>query len=176
MSDPAVASALGVSCYTVMKARATRGIPTFRLERYSPEQLAQLGKASDERLAEEWGVSSDAVTAQRKRRGIQAFQTQKPWTPEEVNLLGTMSDAEVARRVGRSLDAVRAARYSRGIRTGAAQRNPHLDDIKLDYTTTRTPVPEIAARYGVPTKYVSNRAHKRRWTRPESSIGPQSNS
>ena len=103
------------------------------------------------------------------KRGIPAFQQQKPWTGNELALFGTMSDAQVARLVGRSVLAVRAARHAAGIKLPGSPPHPHLEDIKREYTTTNRPSVDIAAQYGVPAHFLYKRARERGWKRPDSS-------
>lgn len=80
MSDAALAHALGVTTEAVKSARRYRGIPAWDQEhqprrRTNGEELEPwktdvLGRVPDRVLASAWGVTPQAVAAQRKTRGI----------------------------------------------------------------------------------------------------------
>jgi len=81
---------------------------------WTAEQLALLGTASDEEVAERIGRTREAVRIMRTRLGIPKSDG-NCWLPEHVALLGTMPDEEVAQRVGRSVQAVMQKRIKLGI-------------------------------------------------------------
>jgi hypothetical protein len=73
-----------------------------------------LGKTTDRAIAAQFGVSSFAVSAERRRRNIAAFN-QKNWTAANIALLGKFPDQQVANRIGLSQSAVFTKRVSLGI-------------------------------------------------------------
>lgn len=83
-----------------------------------PEEIAALlGKMTDVELARVAQLGLRAVSAERKRRGIAAYEAKPPveWTSDVVGLLGTMPDARIAAELGISTTAVAKKRQSLGI-------------------------------------------------------------
>jgi hypothetical protein len=80
--DRRIAEQVGVPAATVAGYRRRHYIPSCaerqgtlgnRRGPWSPERVAALGEVPDAVLAEQWGISRQAVAFQRKRRGIAAY-------------------------------------------------------------------------------------------------------
>jgi len=70
-------------------------------------EIRLLGKHTDQEVGRLTGRRSSAVTVQRKKLGVKAFNPPaKKWTAREDALLGRFPDAEVARRLGRTVVGV----------------------------------------------------------------------
>jgi hypothetical protein len=85
---------------------------------WEPEHLALLNE----------GHNRNAVSYQRIKRGIPAFQEQRKWKPREIALLVTMRDGDVAKKVKRDSFAVYSARLMRGIPSWKS-RNLGIQDL-----------------------------------------------
>jgi len=78
--------------------------------------IRELGKVSDQEIADRYGVPVETVRLARALRGIPPRTGRKStWTPERDALLGTMPDARLARRLGLTPNAVFERRRARGI-------------------------------------------------------------
>ena len=85
-----------------------QGIPG-RIRRWTPEEIAQLGRDSDPNIARKLGWPTSAVWEKRKSLGIAPFGPQQ-WTEEDDSWLGTDFDEAVAKFLGRTATAVRLRR------------------------------------------------------------------
>jgi hypothetical protein len=83
-------------------------------EGWTAAELALLGTAPDEEVAERIGRTKDAVRQKREEVRV-PNPSGHGWTEEELALLGTAPDHEVARRIGRTPIAVTCKRSALGI-------------------------------------------------------------
>lgn len=82
------------------------------------DQVQDLGRIPDARLARRLGVSAAAVGEARRARGIPVHEKRRNRRPEPLDavwvkvdpLLGQMPDTDIARRYGLSAQQVRARR------------------------------------------------------------------
>ena len=87
-----------------------------RFGKWDPAELALLGAASDEEIAEAVGRTKGAVRAMRHDLGIANFVRHgSEWSQAEIALLGTLPDAEAAKRLQRSIQSVATKRCLLGI-------------------------------------------------------------
>ena len=99
--------------------------------RWPSKFLRLLGRMPDANLARTMGVSLDAVRDERRRRGIEPFQPQRPaiqWTAGMIRLFGTDNDARVAEKLGLPAYLVAHKRQRLGIPPYGdlpEQHNPH---------------------------------------------------
>jgi hypothetical protein len=77
MPDTAVAKSLGVDTKWVRNARNLAGIPPFAPRppriRWTRSRIVMLGTATDQSLADKWGVCRTQVTVKRNQLGIASF-------------------------------------------------------------------------------------------------------
>jgi len=126
MPDPQLAEKLGIKEHRIRQARNKLGIPAFYEEMYiygewTPENLAKLGKMSDNALAKLMGISSSSVSKKRQSLEIAPLGIKKKtgnlgvdWD-QWKHLLGTMRDSELAEKIGVTLRMVCHARNKCGI-------------------------------------------------------------
>ena len=96
----------------VARRRAHNAFP------WTPELLALLGKRPDREVAARAGVALNTVVDERRRRGIEPFQSMRPrvvWTAEMIAALGTDTDPSVAASLGVPKHCVQLKRSLLGI-------------------------------------------------------------
>jgi hypothetical protein len=96
----------------VVRARARNAFP------WTPELVALLGKHPDRVVAERAGIAEATVAAERRRRGIEAFEPKRgpfDWTAERIAALGTDTDVNVAARLEACVSTVVRKRLILGI-------------------------------------------------------------
>lgn len=84
----------------------------------TPGVIDRLGVVSDGVIAEEIGVSRQAVSQMRIRLGIQSTEDRREQlmiSPELIAKLGSASDIAIAKEFGLCVNRVRRARMERGI-------------------------------------------------------------
>jgi hypothetical protein len=101
-----------VSASAVASLRQELGVPSPpRVSRWTPELLERLWSEPDEVVAEEQGISVDAVRRIRTKHGIRVRPVRPRWTQEEKKRLTEIdSDRDAALQLGRSVKAVRHMR------------------------------------------------------------------
>lgn len=98
------------------------------MAKLTPDQIENLGRVTDQSIAEAAGCSKAVVFNARKLRGIPAFVASKSagyvWDEAATLLLGTMPDASLAAKLGVHQTAVCQARRRRNVPAyGAAREN-----------------------------------------------------
>lgn len=123
---------LGLTKSLIQKLRREFGIPapeSSRSRRWTPKNLARLGKETDGAIAKRLGVTPGAVQHKRASLGIAPFVRKHQWSKKEVALLGTASDEVLARKIGISKSAVRAMRKRLGIKAVTARHQWRPEEI-----------------------------------------------
>lgn len=139
---------------------------------WTEEMLSHLGKETDQRLAERYGISN--MTVARKRQALEIpvcewraagvkYQKLFKWTPEFIAQLGKKPDMQIAQALGVSRQAVYVKRKSLKI-AACTERGPrmnrlHPDALPLLGTCSDA---ELADRFGVPADlvYMARRARQ----------------
>ncbi len=122
-----LAAQFGVAPERIRLEKARRNIPwAVPRPAWNKKQLALLGTASDERIAEKLGLVKSAVSARRWKLGIAPFcETRETkthhWTKKELGWLGKLKDVEIGRRIGLSAPSVAWKRRSLGIGQSSQQ-------------------------------------------------------
>ena len=148
--DREVAEELGIPVSCVRRKRRLLGIPSFhpaprvsaRIAKWTPKNLALLGKVTDKELARRMRISPTTVNTKRQVLGISPFRPparRVAWSEEMLALLGKVYDSVVARRYGISESKVFRKRKELGIpaylNTLSVVRTPEV--IALLYLPTR---------------------------------------
>lgn len=120
----------------------------------SPELIARLGTAPDNKLAAEFKVRPGAVQWARRKRDIPAFSYLKalPQNPEFMALLGKVSDMELGRRFECSSSTVSIIRKRHGIPVFDPCAHPEFMSL-----LGAIPDDELAYRVGCSVATVKNR-------------------
>lgn len=107
-STAEVVEALGISKGAVNTLRRKQRVtlPNPLAWRWTPQNIARLGKWTDTKLAQAMGISFSAVSRFRRDRRIPAVEPKQRWTPDELGLVATRPDAEIAVLIGRSARSV----------------------------------------------------------------------
>ena len=130
--DAALAAEFQVSIWRIRQERVRRGIARAKTGKWTPQQIALLGKMSDSEAARRAGFTTTAAFVKRTSLGIAPFgkslkETRFQWKASHLRKLGTVSDATLAQELGISASVVASKRYSSGISSGiyeAKARNP----------------------------------------------------
>ena len=79
---------------------------------WTADELALLGKLSDNQVARRIGRSQGTVTAKRSKLGIPGFSQRNPtiWTAAQLQLLELNDDLRVAQVTGKLIGEVKAKR------------------------------------------------------------------
>jgi hypothetical protein len=131
-TDSALADEYHISVWRVRKERLNRGIPRAQSGKWTPQQIALLGKMSDSEAARRAGCTTTAAFVKRTSLGIAPFgksleETRFQWKASHLKQLGKVSDATLAQELGISASVVASKRYSSGIASGIYEttaRNP----------------------------------------------------
>lgn len=148
-SDREVAEELRIPRGCVRLKRTVLGIPPFfptpahvrpLTAKWTPKNLALLGKVTDKELARRMKVSYTTVNVKRRQLGIPPYRPPArriEWTEEMLALLGKVYDSTVAKRYGISKISVFWKRTELGI-------PPYLN------THSVVPTPELMALLRLP--------------------------
>ncbi|GHA78394.1 hypothetical protein GCM10009007_19250 [Formosimonas limnophila] len=159
MSDADAARKIGVSQSHVSNVRVRLNIeafkPIYRIE-WTNEILSLLGKVSDAKISQRFGIAHTPIALKRKELGIAPFKQPAPlvqWTDEMLSRLGTQSDASLSRLWGVSGTRIQAKRTQLNI---PACPTPEWTPDKLALLGT-APDKELANQWGFPAHKVSTR-------------------
>jgi len=95
----------------------------LRRTRWTKEELALLGRLSDEEVASRTGHPVGSVFQKRHDLGIpNPHPKRRSWQPQEDALLGTATDKIIATRLGRDKSTVAQRRINLGIAPYSAKR------------------------------------------------------
>ncbi|MEM6331597.1 MAG: hypothetical protein AAF790_15300 [Planctomycetota bacterium] len=93
------------------------------MPKWTDEEKALLGTDTDAAIGEKIGRNQHAVTVQRTKLGIPAFQTRTyEWSAKEDARLGMASDAAIADELGVSRPTVLKRRQALGIPSFRSQQ------------------------------------------------------
>jgi len=157
-SDAQVGAMLGIPWHCVYRKRTILNIPAFHPRprshpqghRWSAEELALLGKMSDDQVAGIVGLSTTSVHRKRLQLEIPPFKPAAPavdWNEARIALLGTETDEGVAARLGISRTTVKKHRSRRRI-AASRERRPVVATEEL-VGLLPLPLGEIRRRTGL---------------------------
>jgi len=132
------------------------------LARLPRKLISQLGKVTDQSLAEKFGIPVHKIRVERRRQGIQSVVT-IAWTPAQIAVLGTMSDQQAAKTIGVTRNAAFSKRVSFGIpahgksRTQAAYPWKSSDIKKLGKLSDN----KLATQLGISDSVVTSKRNSR---------------